>query len=341
MKKINLFLVAWLCFFLVMVLAGCGQSSEKTQAITPKKSVDKSEDSQDYEPVTIQNGDRTITFNEMPQRVVTFDLHPAEIMLALGLEEYIVGTASNPDEVLPEYREVYSKIPVLSRSLQPSRETFLAANPDFAYSGWDSTFHEDRIGTVEQLEELGIKAYAQQSSNIIGPTLEDVYEDIRNIGGIFKVEERADKLVKSLNDSINDVKQRIESQIGTEKEPLRVFVYDSGEDAPFTATQTILTEMIRMAGGENIFSDIEKNWTKVTWEEVVKRNPEVIVIMDYGEMTAEQKKQILFSKPALADVDAIKNERIAVMPLDYTFEGVRMPIAIETLAKAFYPKEFE
>ncbi|PWA12194.1 hypothetical protein DCC39_07095 [Pueribacillus theae] len=118
-------------------------------------------------------------------------------------------------------------------------------------------------------------------------------------------------------------------------------MYDSGEDAPFTATQTILSELIKMAGGENIFSDIEKNWATVTWEEVVNRNPEVIVIMDYGNITVEQKKQVLFSKSALADVDAIKNKRIAVMPLDHTFEGVRMPLAIETLAKAFYPEKFE
>lgn len=85
-----------------------------------------------------------------------------------------------------------------------------------------------------------------------------MYQDIRNIGRIFKVEDRADKLIESLKNSASDVFQTIESKVGTVEEPLRVFVYDSGGDAPFTATQTILNEMIRVAGGENIFGDIEK-----------------------------------------------------------------------------------
>ncbi|PWA12193.1 hypothetical protein DCC39_07090 [Pueribacillus theae] len=214
--------VAALSLLMMIILTACGQSSGKTNATSSTSSGEnEAKDFQDYEPVTIETKDRTIQFNEMPQRVVTFDLHPAEIMIALGLEKYIVGTVSHPNQILPEYREVYSQIPVISSDLytSTSQEAVLEANPDFVYSGWDSTFQEDSIGTVEQLEELGIKAYAQQSTNIIGPTLEDVYEDIRNIGRIFKVEERADKLIKSLNDSIDDVKQRIESQIGEEENP--------------------------------------------------------------------------------------------------------------------------
>lgn len=339
MKKTYCLAIVWLCFLMMVALTACGQSSEKE--ILSGEQKNEAEMLKGYESVTIKTKDRTIQFNEMPKRVVTFDIHPAEIMLELGLEEYMVGTAANPDDILPKYREVYSKIPVLSRGLYPSKEAFLAVNPDFVYSGWDSTFQEDRIGTVDQLNELGIKAYSHQSSNIVGPTLEDVYQDIRKIGHIFKVEDRSEKLIESLNNSINDVRQRIERRIGTVEDPLRVFVYDSGEGVPFTATQTILTELIKMAGGKNIFDDIEKNWTTVTWEEVVQRNPEVIVIMDYGDTTVEQKKQVLFNKPALADVDAIKNKRIVVMPLDYTFEGVRIPIALEKLAKFFYPEVFK
>jgi iron complex transport system substrate-binding protein len=45
-----------------------------------------------------------------------------------------------------------------------------------------------------------------------------------------------------------------------------------------------------LAGESNVFSDVEKGWASVFWEEVVNRNPVIIVIIDYGDTTAEQKK---------------------------------------------------
>ena len=322
-------MLAVVLLLITMVLTACG-NNEKTTT-----SGNQSGDS-NYNPVTIKNGDRTIVFNEMPTRAVTLNQHTTEVMLALGLEEYMVGTAYLDDDILPEYEEQYENIPVLSDKY-PSQEAFLQVNPDFAYAGWESAFQDDAVGTVERLEEFGIKAYLHQSSNMVAPTLEDVFQDIENIARIFHVEDRADELM----DNISDEVERIQDQIGKVDDPLRVFVYDSGEDAPLTATQNFMNELIRLAGGENIFSDIEKNWANVTWEEVVKRDPEVIVIIDYGEISVEQKIQTLLNKASLADVEAIKHERFAVLPLSAAAEGVRIPLALETLANAFYPDSFK
>ncbi|EGQ25218.1 heme ABC superfamily ATP binding cassette transporter, binding protein [Sporosarcina newyorkensis 2681] len=335
----------YMLLFVIMVMAiltACGESDSTKGVSASKADGDKSKNEGIYEPVSVETKDGSIQYEEMPRRVVTQDLHTLELMLTLGLEEHIAGTVgANPNHVLPEFKEAFSRIPVVSRGMQPSKEVLLEVDPDFVYAGWDTLFQEERLGSVKKLNELGIKTYTHESSNIIGPTLDDVYQDIRNIGLIFKVEDRADELIESLQHSIRDVGKQIDEQIGTVEEPVSVFIYDSGTDIPFTATQTILTEMIRLAGGENIFGDIPKNWTTVNWEDVVERNPKVIVIMDYGEMTAEQKKDVLFSNPALAGIDAIKNDRVAVMPLDYTFEGVRIPTTIEMLAKSFYPEAFE
>ena len=62
--------------------------------------------------------------------------------------------------------------------------------------------------------------------------------------------------------------------------PLRVFVYDSGEDTPFTAGKYAMpTALIEAAGGVNIMDDLDKSWATVAWEPVVERNPQVIVIV--------------------------------------------------------------
>jgi iron complex transport system substrate-binding protein len=96
-----------------------------------------------------------------------------------------------------------------------------------------------------------------------------------------------------------------------------------------------------MAGGENLFNDIDKNWVKVSWEEVVDRKPEVIVIVDYGEVTVQQKIDFLLNKSSLAGVPAIQNQRFVILPLSAAAEGVRAPIALDILARGFYPEKFE
>ena len=73
------------------------------------------------------------------------------------------------------------------------------------------------------------------------------------------------------------------------------------------------TALIEAAGGVNVMNSFEKSWGTVTWEEVVDRNPEVIVIVNYGDVTAEQKREFMLSNPAFADLDAVKNDRFVTL----------------------------
>jgi iron complex transport system substrate-binding protein len=317
----------------MLLLVACGQAD-----LSKEKAIDsrvKSLEHQEYQTVIIQNMERTLVFEAMPQRAVTLNQHVTEIMLALGLADYMVGTAYLDDEILPQYKEQYEKIPILS-DRYPSQEVFLSVEPDFAYAGWGSAFREDNIGTVEQLEQFGVKAYLHQSSTIVGPTIDDIFQDILNIGKIFNVEDRANELILTIEKGLTEISDKI----GKVDKPIRVFVYDSGEDAPFTVAKAFMNNLITMAGGENIFADVDRNWAKVTWEEVVNRDPEIIVIVDYGETTVEQKRNLLLKHPALVNVTAIKEERFVIIPLSAVAEGVRFVSALETLAKNFYPDKF-
>lgn len=319
---------------LTLFISGCGQSASTSEHATEPVKEDADGEVNGYEEISIENGDRVVTFSQQPKRAVALNQHTTEIMLALGLEEFMVGTAYLDDAILPEFQEAYGTIPVLSDQY-PSQEVFLAEEPDFAYAGWGSAFREDNIGTIEQLEQFGVKSYLHNSSSIVGPTIDDVYEDIINIGRIFNVEDRAIALIKTMQEEMEEVK----SQIQAFDEPIRVFVYDSGETAPFTSSQSFLKELIEMAGGTNIFGDLDKNWAEVSWEEVVDRDPEFIIIVDYGETTVDQKKAQLLTNPALESVTAIKDERFVVLPLSAAAEGIRAPLALEILVEGFYGKK--
>ncbi|MBN3526451.1 ABC transporter substrate-binding protein [Paenibacillus apiarius] len=320
---------------MLVLMSACGspeQPDAKRQAQAQQPATQVSES----RPVELENMGEKLSFPDAPKRVVTLNQHATEVMLALGLEESMAGTAYLDDSILPEFKEKYDKIPVLADKY-PSKEVFLSVSPDFAYAGWKSAFGEKALGLRADLADQGVLTYVQESSNKAAPTLEDVYQDILNIGRIFRVEDKAEAVVNDMRKKLED----IQAQIGSVSEPLNVFVFDSGEDKAFTAANTYLTSLIAKVGGKNIFDDIDKGWAEVSWEEVVNRDPDVIVIVDYGDTTAEQKQELLLNKAPLADVKAIKNKRFIVLPLSAAAEGIRAPIALQTLAAGLYPDKVQ
>lgn len=77
---------------------------------------------------------------------------------------------------------------------------------------------------------------------------------------------------------------------------------------------------------------LKDSWTTVGWETVVERDPEVIVINDYGDTGADRKRKFLKSYPPLANVSAVKNDRIVVLDYADLVESPRNPAAIASLA---------
>lgn len=289
MNRMNKFKIIGILCIIFLLLTAC---ATKETASEPEKITDSVEEEvKDYGVVEIENNEQVLVFHEVPQRAVSLNQHVTEIMLALGLEKHMVGTAYLDDEILPIYQEAYSKIPVLADKY-PSQEVLLGVEPDFVYAGWKSAYLEDNVGTVEELDKFGVKAYLHHSSTKVGPTLDDIFLDIRHIARIFDVVERGEEVIGEMTSQIEQIKQRIPQ----DKEALKVFVYDSGsENAAFTVGQNFLNAIINMAGATNIFHDLEKNWAEVNWEEIVNRNPDVIIIVDYGDVSAEEKKASFLS----------------------------------------------
>jgi len=320
---------------ITMLLAACG-ANQPTGQSTPSSDSQTTAGQAAEQSVVIQNNGRELHSEKAPERAVTLNQHVTEVMLALGLEDKMVGTAYLDDEILPKYKEAYEKVPVLSDKY-PSKEVLASADPDFVYSGWKSGFGDKGVGSMEELEQAGIQSYLHMSSNMNGPTTEDVFADILNIGKIFRVEDRAQALI----DSMKQEMEQTTDKLGQIDNPLTVFVYDSGEDQPLTAANNYMTSLVAQAGGKNVFADVEKGWATVSWEEVVNRHPEVIVVVDYGDETVDQKRNMLLNKPELAELPAIKNQKLIVLPLSAAAEGVRAPIALKILAEGMYPEKFK
>jgi iron complex transport system substrate-binding protein len=287
---------------------------------------------------TVQSCNRTVSFDAPPARAISNDVNLTEMMLVLGLADRMVGYTgiSGWKTLDEEMRAGIEALPELSAKY-PTKEVLVGADADFFFAGWNYGMKVGGEVTPDTLAPFGIKVYelTESCTHIMNKgkaSIEDMYADLTNLGTIFDVPDKAATLIDGYKADLASFADTLETG-----DPLRVFVYDSGEDAPFTAgLYAMPTALIEAAGGMNVMEDFEKSWGTVTWEEVVERNPEVIVIVNYGEVTAEQKRDFMMSKPAFAELDAVKNDRFVTLEYVEATSGPRNIQAIKTLAEAFW-----
>ena len=287
--------------------------------------------------VSVNSCNRTVSFDSPPQRAISNDVNLTEMMLVLGLSDKMVGYTgiSGWKTLDEEMRLGVKQLPELSPKY-PTKEVLVGADADFFFAGWNYGMKVGGEVTPETLKPFGINVYELTESCIHIMTkkkasMDDMYNDLLNLGLIFQIENRAKKLVDAYRSDLNNFTKKLEP-IAAKK----VFVYDSGEDTPFTAGRYAMpTALIEAAGGINIMDDFQKSWGTVTWEEVIDRNPEIVVIVNYGKVTAEQKRKFMMSNPAFANIDAVKNDRFVILEYVEATPGPRNIKAIKKLAKAF------
>jgi iron complex transport system substrate-binding protein len=108
-------------------------------------------------PLTIENCGVAVTFAAAPERTVSLDQDSTEILLSLGLEERMVGTASWTDPVLPSSRR-RTRAPRLADNA-PTYEVPMGAEPDFVTASFGRHFKDGGVVTRDRLSSSGIPSY--------------------------------------------------------------------------------------------------------------------------------------------------------------------------------------
>ena len=293
-----------------------------------------------YEPVKYIFDDgvyrKEIIVTKSPEKAVTLAQFMTETLLALGLEDKMTGTALLNEEILPEYKKAYEKIPELEmgEGHSISKESFVATEADFV-SGWEQSITEEATGSLEELEERGVVPFV---SSGLAPdaTIESVYNDFILLGKIFEVSERAEKVVAKMKDEVKSIADKTKDI----KDRPRVLIYDSGEGEAFVGGSGLPNNLIELAGGENIYKDLGQDYATVSFEDIVQKNPEIIVVTEYySGITGDEKIKFLKNNPALKDVDAVKNNRIYKIGLIDLAPGIRNSKAVGKLYNMFYGNE--
>ena len=295
-------------------------------------------------PLTVKNCGIDVTFTKAPARAVGLGQGSAEIMLMLGLEDKMVGTAFWPNKPLPQLAEAYAKVKLLSIEF-PTFESILAQQPDFVAAALPSLMGpSSKVAKREDFEKLGIPAYLSPSACVAEGAAKDkfgygnrsqlwsmttLYEEIEELSQIFDVSERGQAV-------IDDLKKR-EAALRADaprdgKKLSYVFWFSSpspAADAYLAGKNTPSGFIADVLGGTNAITS-EADSPALGWESIIATNPDVIVVAQVDRNRweldkAEAKIKFLKTDSATSQMPAVKNNAIVIM------EGQAMNPTIQTI----------
>ena len=316
------------------LLAACGgqDSAAPQEKGLAQQEIQSSQNPQaDGYPFALENYGRQVEISGRPQRVLTLGPNCTELFAALGLQDKVIGRSlvNHSRGPLPQYQQAVESIPQLNYG-SVTREAALSSGADFIYAlDWEIGGGVD----LEEAAQYGMTVYINAAS-----TLEEQYQEIRDLGRIFGAEQAAEDFIADQNARIQAVRDKI-----GDRAPVTVLVYDSGSDGVFTCSGSNFESLlVGLAGGENLFADLsEKQWITVSYEEILVRQPDVILVHDYDSPSVEEKIAEIKANPTLAQLDCVKSQRFASITLESVLPGDRMAYAVEQMARDFYPDLWE
>ena len=327
---------ALLAITLALGLSACAPSAE-----SPAVSSSAGE-GQWADPVTVTNYDYqgqpvTYTYDAVPQRVVAVYQGCIETMIALGLEDHVIASYGLDNQVKEEWQAGFEKMHYDEDVFAPDKETMTLLEPDFIFS-WGSLFGEKKLGDVDWWNERGVGTY--MSGNTVpggSRTLENEYQDLLNIGAIFRVEDRAQALVDEMRSQVEEITAAVAGQ-----QPVRVAVVE-----PISGTMTnygedsLAGDMVKALGGELACPQ----GGEIGKENLIAGDPDVIFVVymaysgDDPESVRQEQLSLIRDDPALSSLKAVREGRIHLIMLgDMYASGPRTIDGLETLAAGMYPQ---
>jgi iron complex transport system substrate-binding protein len=262
-----------------------------------------------------------------PQRIVSTAPSITELLYALGLGDRVVGVTR-----FCRYPPEAQLKPKIGDYTSPNLEAIAALKPDLVVIQTNPIHLADLLGRVK-LHVLEI-----DQENIAA-----IYKSIRDVGAATGTEKRA----VQLTDSIREGLAKIRTSVSGLPRVRMMFVIGRSPDRldglVVAGRASYLNEAIEIAGGENVFKDAKAAYPEVSLEEVMARNPEVIV--DMGDMsdtvgvTEQHKRHVVALWERIPTLAAVKQHRVFAVASDiYVVPGPRVIDAAKAFAEMLHPR---
>jgi iron complex transport system substrate-binding protein len=263
---------------------------------------------------------REVYIEKTPESVVSLAPSITEILFAVGLGDKVVGVTEHSD-----YPEGAKAKPQVGRYFAASLESIVEKDPDLILTdGYDPV--------IEQIKELGIPMLVFQPTGIAG-----IFQDIRLVGQVMNVEDRAGELVDSLQQRMDTVAEL--AATATTKPTVFYEIDATDPTKPWTSGPGSFADtMISLAGGQNIVKE-GGAWLQINLEKLLSADPDIVILGDYPYVTPEQVKG---RAGVWQELPAVKYGRVYAIsdPSLTSRPGPRIIDGLEELARIIHPELF-
>ena len=257
------------------------------------------------------------------ERIISLSPSNTEIVFALSLGEKLVGVTTYCN--YPEEAKEKEKIGTIT---EVSLEKIVELEPDIVLAS--SLTPREVVG---RLESLGIKVFVLDPKSI-----SEVMEDIEKTGILLGVETRGKELKRELEQKIKEVEDRV-SHLSPEERPT-VFHLLWHEPLWTAGKDTFINEFITLAGGKNVVEDLS-GYVTVDLEEFIRRNPDIITVVENHGEGGNLPYQFLLSDSRLQVIKAIQNHKVFPVDADIVSRSSpRVVDALYTFAHIIHPEIF-
>ncbi len=274
-------LIAFLSI-IVLSLIGCPQGNEKN---APVQKADLS-----VNVITDATG-ISFTLPITSQRIISLAPAITENIKILNAHNRIVGRT--------DFCKLEGKVVSIGNLLEPSIEKMVELKPDLVLASKDG----NRPQIVEKLRSLGITVFVFGETN----SWKDIESNFRLCGKLLDKADEAEGILKPIKAELLPVSS-VASALP------KVFVQLNVTPLMTAGRNTFINDIMNYAGGRNVAADSILPWPTLSIEEIILRNPHIIIISDMGQITAQAKQ--MWQQERFAGVSAVKNKKVYVMNAD-------------------------
>jgi iron complex transport system substrate-binding protein len=252
-------------------------------------------------------------------RYISLAPSTTEILFALGLDEEIVGVSTYCNYPLKAKNK--DKVGTFS---QPNIEKILSLRPDYIFCTG-----REQAPIISELKYLNLKVYVADPTN-----MQDLLNSIRDIGRITGKIKEAESLIKNMESQIQEINLKVKL-IPESKKP-KVFIEIWHYPLTTAGRGSFIDELLTLAGGVNIAYDTKRAYSIFSPEEVIRRNPDCIILT---YMDKEKPAKLVGERFGWKGISAIKDNRLySDINSDLLLRpGPRVVQGLKEIYKRLYP----
>jgi iron complex transport system substrate-binding protein len=234
-----------------------------------------------------------VRLDKPAQRIISLIPSATETLVALGARDQLVGrTRYDVDSTV-------ASLPSVGGGIDPSVEAIVALKPDLVIS-WES---DKRQLTRNALSRVGIPVMVLRTQDTT-----DIFDVIDKLGRVAGRDSAATAVAAHVRATLDSVRTSVAG------EPVPRVLYVAEDQPPVTAgRETFIAQLIRVAGGQSIFDDLDQLWPNVSMEEIVRRDPDILIFPAGGISKPLERVRAM---QGWRDLRAVREGRVVTVSAD-------------------------